>query len=309
MFRRFALFSVIAGTSLALSFACSSGEKTSGDDNGPGGAAGANGLAGGNGSGSTGSGTGGIHLGTGGSGFGGASFAGAGNGGFGSSVITDPGGGASCEAPDGSGPSECSDGIDNDGDGQKDGFDVECTGACDDDESSFATGIPGDNKDPHQDCFFDGDSGAGNDGCKDQSNPSDECIAFCKALTSNGCDCFGCCTVRMPDDSLVSVQLGGECNDFETDVGTDKCQTCTPATACMNECGECELCPGKTEEDLPAKCFETGTGGGSGSGGNSGTGGGGGVTCDNGAKVCKASSDCGTSGYCQLGCCVTIVVK
>jgi hypothetical protein len=304
MFRRLALFSIITGTALALSFACSSGEKTSSDDDG-----------------AAGSGTAGL-------GQGGGSFAGAGNGGYGSTIIIGTGstgsgtgstgsgtgstgsgtgstsGGASCEAPDGSGPSECSDGMDNDGDGAIDGFDVECTGACDDDESSFATGIPGDNKDPHQDCFFDGDSGAGNDGCRDQENPSDECIAFCKALTSNGCDCFGCCTVRMPDDSLVSVQLGGECADFETDVGTDKCQTCTPATECMNECGECELCPGKTEADLPESCFETGTGGGSGTGGS-----GGGVTCDNGAKVCDSSSDCGTSGYCQLGCCVTIVVK
>jgi hypothetical protein len=61
---------------------------------------------------------------------------------------------------------QCSNCIDDDGDGRIDGFDPECTGPFDNDESSFATGIPGDNKDPiNQDCFFDGDSGAGNDGC------------------------------------------------------------------------------------------------------------------------------------------------
>ena len=70
--------------------------------------------------------------------------------------------GGECEA----GNSACNDCIDNDGDGQIDGFDTECTGPADNDESSFATGIPGDNRDAvKQDCFFDGNSGAGNDGC------------------------------------------------------------------------------------------------------------------------------------------------
>src|SRR5262245_10911807 len=39
----------------------------------------------------------------------------------------------------------CSNGIDDDGDGLVDGFDPECTGPLDNDEGSFATGIPGDN--------------------------------------------------------------------------------------------------------------------------------------------------------------------
>ena len=65
----------------------------------------------------------------------------------------------------------CADGIDNDGDGELDGFDTECTGANDDDESTFATGIPGDNRDPvWQDCFFDGNSGAGDDKCRYHSD-------------------------------------------------------------------------------------------------------------------------------------------
>jgi len=64
------------------------------------------------------------------------------------------------------GAPQCSDCKDNDGDGKIDGFDIQCTGPLDNDEATFATGIPGDNKDAvMQDCFFDGDSGAGNDGC------------------------------------------------------------------------------------------------------------------------------------------------
>src|SRR5260221_8786085 len=40
------------------------------------------------------------------------------------------------------GTTQCSDGKDNDGDGLIDGFDPECTGPWDNDESPFATGIP-----------------------------------------------------------------------------------------------------------------------------------------------------------------------
>src|SRR5258705_1061852 len=57
------------------------------------------------------------------------------------------------------GTTQCSDCLDNDGDGLFDGFDPGCTSAADNVEGSFATGIPGDNIDPKtQDCFFDGNS-------------------------------------------------------------------------------------------------------------------------------------------------------
>jgi hypothetical protein len=56
--------------------------------------------------------------------------------------------------------------MDNDSDGKIDGFDPECTGALDDDEATFKTGIPGDNQDATtQDCFFDGNSGQGGGDC------------------------------------------------------------------------------------------------------------------------------------------------
>src|SRR5204863_6684485 len=58
------------------------------------------------------------------------------------------------------GQTQCSDGIDNDGDGKIDYNDPECVGPLDNDEGTYATGIPGDNVDAcKQDCFFDGNSG------------------------------------------------------------------------------------------------------------------------------------------------------
>src|SRR5260221_3088950 len=106
------------------------------------------------------------------------------------------------------GTTQCSDGKDNDGDGLIDSQDPECTGPRDNDESSYATGIPGDNVDPKwQDCFFDGNSGGGDDGCRYSTkcltgelpltdkncSPALACQKFCMPLTPNGFDCFGCC--------------------------------------------------------------------------------------------------------------------
>src|SRR3954469_15231541 len=65
---------------------------------------------------------------------------------------------------------QCANCVDDDGDGKIDGFDPECTGPADNDEASFKTGIPGDNIDaPSQDCFFDGNSGSGDDGCNEHT--------------------------------------------------------------------------------------------------------------------------------------------
>lgn len=83
--------------------------------------------------------------------------------GDGGTVVDAPPFGGECTP---NGPYQCSDCVDNDEDGKIDGFDPECTGPHDNREDSFATGIPGDNMDPtDQECFFDGDSGMGNDGC------------------------------------------------------------------------------------------------------------------------------------------------
>lgn len=218
----------------------------------------------------------------------------------------------------GDGPCACDDGMDNDGDGLIDGFDPECTGPFDDDEGTFATGIPGDNKDPvWQDCFFDGNSGSGDDKCRyktgcltgelDPTNKdcevSMQCLEFCRPLTPNGCDCFGCCEVYDDQGMVHNVVIGGECS---TDVlGTDACTECTQTDACVNECGRCELCLGKELADLPDDCFNdpndpdmsSADGGGSG-----------GPACEDGQTPCESSLDCPADGYCQLGCCINIIL-
>jgi hypothetical protein len=180
------------------------------------------------------------------------------------------------------GQTQCSDGIDNDGDGKIDYDDPECVGPLDNDESSFATGIPGDNVDAcKQDCFFDGNSGMGDDGCQwqlkcdpasvDSKCPYDpqyaqqhtmecsisasqtaSCINHCQKLVPNGCDCFGCCVVP---GAPTPIRLAATCTaaDFNNPA---KCPACTQVTQCINTCGHCEICVGKPT--LPPDCFEGG---------------------------------------------------
>lgn len=199
----------------------------------------------------------------------------------------------------------CADGMDNDGDGKVDAADPECVSPCDDDEGSFATGIPGDNMDCKQDCFFDGNSGSGDDkcdynlrcdpadpgagtncayregagGCERQVGP--DCLEACQGLVPNGCDCFGCCEVQNGDET-VHVFLGSadpECSLAQL----DKCARCTPTTDCNNECipGDCEVCFGG---ELPPGCEEAG--------------------CPDGFSACDAeTAACPEGTYCVTGCC------
>jgi len=222
------------------------------------------------------------------------------------------------------GDTACSDGKDNDGDGLVDGLDPECTGPWDNDEGTFATGIPGDNVDPKwQDCFFDGNSGAGDDGCRYSTDcltgdlaQTDKdctltasCLKFCAPLTPNGCDCFGCCTVQTASGDSVDVIEQSSCS-IDKIGDTEACPRCTKNDACGNTCGTCELCAGKTVADLPAECgTPTGAGGapGTGPGGDGGTGTAGGptYTCDNGEQVCgDGLPGCSLTQYCSLGCCI-----
>jgi hypothetical protein len=189
----------------------------------------------------------------------------------------------------------CANGLDDDADGLTDGFDPECTGAADNDEGSFATGIPGDNRDnTWQDCFFDGNSGAGDDDCRyhiecltkpttttQSCTLTTACLDFCAPLTPNGCDCFGCCSVQLNDGTTVNVLTDATCSLDNI----SSCRTCSPSTACGNTCGTCELCAGKTVEDLPTSC---------------GT-----YSCEGGAQVCgsEGMATCPGGFYCMMGCC------
>lgn len=209
---------------------------------------------------------------------------------------------------------ECSDGIDNDGDGQVDGADVECTGPFDNDEGSFATGIPGDNRDPvWQDCFYDGNSGSGDDRCRYRTGcltgelePDDpdcvvsaECIEFCRGRTPNGCDCFGCCEITIGDER-INILIGDGCSE-ENAEDESACPRCVQDEECVNECGECELCPGRYEEDLPEMCFEEPDGGWP-DGGMPPP-----YVCDDGV-TCTGDGDCAAGEYCSLGCCLTVLI-
>jgi hypothetical protein len=303
---------------------------------GCGGSGSANGSAGG----STGTGakvgSAGGHSGTGGAVSGGGGTVGGGGGtvgGVGGTSGGTPTGGTLGKLP----ITQCNDGIDNDGDGKIDLADPECVSPLDNDESSFATGIPGDNIDAcKQDCFFDGNSGMGDDGCQwelkcDPANvgagaaascpydpaynncpttQSQKCINSCQALTPKGCDCFGCCTV---DGINHPIRLDPTCTaaDFNDPA---KCPVCTQQTTCMKTCGPCDLCLGRTTVD--PSCNMSGAGGGSGTGnggagGNSGGGAGGAggapqphclsnqVVCGLNASLCPQMTIC-ISGCCEV---------
>jgi hypothetical protein len=284
------------------------------------------GINGGSGAGDTGASSTGASAGSLATGGDGQSTGGSGSGTTGGSLAAGGSAGSAGSTVKGTGTSQCSDGIDNDGDGLIDGFDPECTGPLDNNEGSFATGIPGDNVDPKwQDCFFDGNSGAGDDGCRyatgcltGELKPTDPsckltqaCIKFCAPLTPNGCDCFGCCTVETDNGQTVDIMEASTCSLAK--LGDEKaCPRCVKSTACENTCGRCELCPGKTAADLPADCAPTPTPGAAGAG-NTGDAGapsvtpGPNYTCDGGEQVCGAGLPaCPVDYYCSLGCCLIV---
>jgi hypothetical protein len=186
-------------------------------------------------------------------------------------------------------------------DGKVDGADPECTTPCDDDEGSFKTLLPGQNEDCKSDCYWDGDSGQGNDKCEwnlkcDPKNPGNvigceydpnfkfcdfmqpqQCLDVCGPITPNGCDCFGCCEI----DGEFYYLDGMEC-DLQN---LDACDTCTFHPGCNNPCEpeECELCFGQDPEDLPEECKEP--------------------KCDEDAQPCFEDADCMMGQFCQTGCC------
>ena len=228
-------------------------------------------------------------------------------------VINPPSDGGSVEAYCGTALCQCSDGIDNDdpADGLIDRDDPECIAPWDDDESSMGTGLPGDNKnDDCQDCFFDGNTGPGNDGCNiptvcitEGSNENasgrcknescdiaetSQCAMSCRPAVPNGCDCLGCCEVFI-DGSPEYIWSASGCSLSDIDNPESGCVSCIQLTTCVNECGDCELCAGKTVDDLPEECGAT-------------------TTCDDGETPCSADSDCAQYFHCQFGCCVSSVV-
>jgi hypothetical protein len=260
----------------------------------------------------------------------------AGNGG---ATASGSGGNSGTPPCDPNGPA-CNNCKDDDGDGLIDAADPECIGPFDNDEGTFATGIPGDNLDPcKQDCFFDGNSGAGDDGCDwnlkcDPASPgsslpkscpydanyhncpttqSQMCLTTCRTVTPNGCDCFGCCLVPGAPNPIY---LAPTCTAADFNDPT-KCPPCTQVPSCINTCEHCEICVGKPT--LPPDCSVGGTGGAGGGGGSTGAGGGGGSgaggspgsPCPAGETYCGPGGidplNCPTSTYCITGCCIPTI--
>ena len=191
------------------------------------------------------------------------------------------------------GDTQCTNCDDDDGDGEVDGFDVECSGAIDDDESSFDTDVPGDNGPADlQDCLFDGNSGS-DEGCSrhvccildldgpacdaagidnnfdpatDCPDQSQMCLDECAPLVPPGCDCFGCCNICDETscyDIYIHPAIAPDC-DADVLADQDLCPRCVPIPSC-------------------------GTG------------------CDGGGDDCETSADCGDGQFCAAGCCITVV--
>jgi hypothetical protein len=206
----------------------------------------------------------------------------------------------------------CGNCKDDDGDGQIDADDLECTGPCDNQEESLSVGLPGESSSACQeDCYFDRGNGASKADCHFSHRcdmlsvapdypPTGEsgcvydetvkvpgtnvgcselrvtqpagCAETCGPLTPNGCDCFGCC--ELPPESGKYVWL-------ETEL------PCTAVEACLNPCTPCEACVGRPAPS--STCSETG-----------------GTQCSTGYRPCgqPGNEPCGSGAYCVTGCCI-----
>jgi hypothetical protein len=208
-------------------------------------------------------------------------------------------------------PCACANGEDDDGDGLADGFDPECTGAYDQDELTFATGVIKEGNPRCHDCFFDDNSGPGDDGCNiaascvldgttDISNgscrmctPEPPCIDKCRLRTPNGCDCFGCCQVQGTNPTLFILLDDGCSLDAEALADPARCPRCVQTSSdCKNSCERCELCPGKTKADLPSDCFDQFELG---------------YDCQDATACSGTNTLCSARAWCLQGCCAPIL--
>jgi hypothetical protein len=193
---------------------------------------------------------------------------------------------------------QCGDCLDNDDDGLADERDPECLNFCDDHEATYSFFDPGsgggDTPNCNLDCYYDPDVGSGNDGCRwngrcDPLEPDPLCSPFnsglvggnscpnvqaadcatnCRPVVPNGCDCFGCCELPAGSGDFVFIGTGAAeraptCTLLAAVAGDDEaCAPCTPRLGddnCYNSCERCELCLGRTVDDLPCDCFSGAT--------------------------------------------------
>jgi hypothetical protein len=138
---------------------------------------------------------------------------------------------------------ECGDLQDNDGDGLIDSQDPDCLGPCDNTEDSYFGGIPGQNEAPcRQDCYFDQDSGPGNDGCywNHKCDPNEESPSYYPE-PSLGTQC-----AYDPDANTPGT--GESCESLEQTQSQACLDFCGPLTPNGCDCfGCCELPAGSGE--------------------------------------------------------------
>ena len=181
------------------------------------------------------------------------------------------------------------------------------------------------------DCYFDSDSGGGNDACMwdaacdplsplytgasstkscvyygtpeptqctqyresqtlqcwDSSSPAPSGNNVCGSVVPNGCDCFGCCLIPGQSQAIYlgSEDASGKGTCTPATLGDpSKCRPCTQVPSCLNTCGRCELCFGKTE--IPPDCLPS-------------------EQCAEGVQPCglPGQSPCNAGYYCVTGCC------
>jgi hypothetical protein len=223
----------------------------------------------------------------------------------------------------------CGNCLDDDGDQLIDADDPDCTGPCDDTEDSYFGGIPGQNNAPcRQDCYFDQDTGSGNDQCfwsQDcdslsvapsyppsgdahcaynpqamipgsgsscaalaQAEPS-ACLSSCLPITPNGCDCFGCC--ELPAESGKYVWIGSSTQNVGTCDAAHVADplACRPCTPVASCFNSCDPCEVCVGRTTPGPgCTAPGTG-----------------RCPVAQAACgqPGESACGAGYYCITGCC------
>ena len=224
---------------------------------------------------------------------------------------------------------DCGDCDDNDSDGLADSDDPECTGPCDNTEDSYYGGIPGQNNAPcRQDCYFDQDTGTGDDQCfwshtcdsrsvEPDYPPSGDshcaydpsvkipgtqascdelsaaqastCLDTCLPITPNGCDCFGCC--ELPADSGKYVWIGSASQSVGTcdAAHVDDPSACQPCTPVPSCFNECDPCEVCVGRTSPAASC----------GSNSP------LRCPGSAAACGQPGEpsCDVGYYCITGCC------
>lgn len=242
-------------------------------------------------------------------------------------VVVLPGGGTCYINPCNDGKIyACGDCLDNDGDGNVDKDDLDCLGACHNNESSYDIGLTGQpGTQCRLDCYYDSESGRGCDWssecdmlepvamCTYQAPPAsvigsldcDEVAAtheancgYCETLTPPGCDCFGCCELPAGSNEYVFIGTrdadGNYTCSFDslgtTVDGKPACAPCTPVPSCAVACDDtdpCQRCIGETAP-LPEECTAE-------------------QLCP-GSTPCNTYTDC-ASNFCNsfTGCCEEVI--